>query len=92
MIKRKKFSVSDLSNAHHQVPLFKVNQKSPAFVIGNKKCKFCHSFYGPCGLAINLRRLMALSMAPLIKANEEFTYFDDTILQVQKKLKRSELF
>ena len=81
----KVFSVCDLSNAYHQVPLTEGSQKCTAFVIGNKQYTYCRGFYGLSGLANFFSRLMALSMAPLIKTNQALTYIDDTILQAQNK-------
>ena len=83
------FSVSDFSNAYHQVPLTEEIQKCIAFVIGNKKYTYCRGFYGPSGLPNFFSRLMALSMAPMIKPNQTLTYIDDTVQQAQNK---AELF
>ena len=61
------FSVSDLSNAYHQVPITEENQKCTAFVIGNKQYTYCRGFYGLSGLPNFFSRLVALSMAPFYK-------------------------
>ena len=87
----KVFSVSDLSNAYHQVPLTEESQKCTAFVIGNKQYTYCCGFYGLSGLPNFFSRLMALSMAPLIKTNQALTYIDDTILQAQNKAEMFEI-
>ena len=79
------FSVSDLSNAYHQVPLTEESQKCTVFVTGNKHYTYRRGFYGLSGLPNFLRQQMVLSMAPLIKTNQALTNIDDTILQLQIK-------
>ena len=73
------FSVNDLSNAYHQVPLTKDSQKCTAFVIGNKQYTYFRGFYGLSGLPNFFSRLLALSMAPLTKTNQALNFIDDTI-------------
>ena len=85
------FSVSELSNAYHQVPITEESQKCTAFVIGNKQFTYCRGFYGLSSLPNFFSRLMVLSMAPLIKTNQALTYIDDTILQAQNKVEMFEV-
>ena len=88
---RKIFSVSDLSNAYHQIPLAEGSQKCTAFAIGNKQYTYCRRVYGLSGLPNFFSRLMALSMAPLVKTNQALTFIDDTILQAQNKAEMFEI-
>ena len=69
------FFVSDLSNAHHQVPLNEESQKCTAFVIGNKQYIYCRGFHGLSGLPNFFSRLMTLSMAPLIIKKSSFDLY-----------------
>ena len=87
----KNFSVSDLSIAYHQVLLTEESQKCTALVIGNKQYIYCRGFYGLSDLSNFFSRLVASSMAPLIKTNQALTYIDDTILQAQNKAEMFEI-
>ena len=46
----KKFSVSDLSCAYHQVSLCPETQKLTSFIIDGRQYTYTRGFYGLCGL------------------------------------------
>ena len=81
----KVFLVSDLSCAHHQVPLSPEIQKLTSFIIGRKQYTYTRGFYGLCGLPNLFSRLMTNHFDPLIKKKQAITHIDDTILQSQDK-------
>ena len=77
------FSVSDLSYAHHQVPLSPETQNLTSFIIGGKQYTYTRGFYGLCGLPNFFSRLMTTHFDPLIKKRQAITYIDDTIMRPQ---------
>ena len=85
MVNGKVFSVSDLSCAHHQVPLSPETQRRTSFVIGGKQYTYRRGFYGLCGLQNFFSRLMTIHFDPLIEKKEAITYIDVTIMTSQKQ-------
>ena len=79
------FSVSDLSCAHHQVPLSPETQKLFSLISGGIQCTYTRGFYGLCALRNFFIRLMTIHFVPLIKKKQAITYIADTILQSQNK-------
>ena len=83
------FSVSNLSCAHHQVPLSLETQKLTNFIIGGRQYTFTRGFYGLCGLPNFFSHLTTIHFDPLIRKKQAITYIDDTIMQSQT---RSQMF
>ena len=77
--------VSDLSCAHHQVPLSPETKMLTSFIIGGKQYTYTRGFYDLCGLPNFFSRLMTIHLNPLIKKKQAITYIDDTIMQSQNK-------
>ena len=84
-VNSKVFSVSDLSCAHHQVPLRPKTQKLTSLIIGGKQYTSTCGFYGLCRLPNIFSRLMTIHFDPLITKKQAITYIDDTIRQSQNK-------
>ena len=61
------FSVSDLSCAHHQVPLSPETLKLTRFLIAEKQYTYTRGFFGLCGLPNFFSRLMTINFDSLIK-------------------------
>ena len=61
------FTVSDLSCAHHQLPLSPETQKLTSFIIGGRQYTYTRRFYGLCGLPKFFSRLRTIHFEPLKK-------------------------
>ena len=79
------FTASDLSCAHHQVPLSPETQKMTSFVVGGNQYTYRVRFYGLCGLPQWFSRMMAINFEPLIKKKKAITYLDVSLLQSHTK-------
>ena len=84
-MKRRFFSVSNLSCAHHQVPLSPETQKLTSFIVGGRQYTYTRGFYGLRGLPNFFSRLMTIHLEQLIKKKQAITYIDATKLQSKNK-------
>ena len=79
------FSVSDLSCAHHQVPLSPETQKLSSSIIGGRDYTNNRGFYGVCGLPKVFSRLKTVQFEPLIEKKQAITNIVHTLMQSQNQ-------